>query len=871
MDDGTHQTDEAVPSELRVQSGLTPFRRWLPFLFLFVAMAYGLLTALFQVPENVLYPQSQLSSPASAPQSSRIVQIDYLVAPLENVIEEESWRQKSWQAAPSENSGIGYYDEPVTFKVTVENTGTTTSEQWALVSAPYIDRLRPAILDENGVFQRLREMGDLYPFGNRLISLPPWIWPVSLPTGTSTLLFEVQNAGPTLLPITILDPNTVVSSIAGTMAWKAFITGLLVFALLLNLSFMIKFRLPGLAWLGVLTLSVIHVQLVMEGFGLWLIWPNLPEINAVLNISLCLCLISLCQITPNFIHVSRLPRLLLNATSVLGLLHLLAMPLRLPLLGQDSFLILALTGGAMILALALKQARHEVYARYFALSLLCILLGTIISAARTVGWVPVNSFTDSAFFIGAAAASLILTSGIGRQILEERKKRLNSDIRARQEQTLRSHIEQNYKQLLKTHSVTGKPNRAMLEESLDHLDSKQQPYTVAMIQLTRFNEIEQVLGYRTAEDLLRSYLWELDGFLKRVMGDQLIMIDGYALASIDTSNHAFAFYHSDAQDTYPEKLKTLTNWLGENFREGRFSLSWNSSVGIAHAPEHGVDASEILSSAGFAALDTHQSLTVYDPAIADWQYQQQMLMLDIEEALGNGCIWLEYQPTVRIQDASVASVEALIRWQHPDFGTVAPDRWIPLAEQVGMVHQVTLWVIDRVCEDLGALKYRHGDHIAVAVNISANDLTYPDFLEKVNAIIHQHGAQPSNLILEITETAMMADTALAQEVIRTLSHSGFRIAVDDFGTGHSSLGTLATFELDELKIDRSFLSDILTQPARQRIFRAALDLGEALNLDVVVEGVEEEAIASWLQQFPGLYGQGYYWGKPERLKIQAPV
>ena len=866
MDDSTDQTEKAVLSQLRAQSGLTPFRRWLPFLFLFAAMAYGLLASLLHGPESPLSPLSQVDSPESTSQSSRIVQIDYLVAPLEQIIDDENWRQKSWQAAPSQNSGIGYYNGPVTFKVTVENPRTTDVEQWALVSAPYIDRLRPAILDENGVFQRLREMGDLYPSGNRLISLPPWIWPVSLPTGTSILLFEVQNAGPTLLPITILEPNNVVSSIAGTMTWKAFITGLLVFALLLNLSFMMKFRLPGLAWLGVLTLSVIHVQLVMEGFGLWLIWPNFPEINAVLNISLCLCLISLCQITPNFIHVSKLPRLLLNATSVLALLHLLAMPLRLPLVGQDSFLIIALAGGSMILGLALKQAQHEVYARYFALSLLFILLGTIISAARTVGWVPVNSFTDSAFFIGAAVASLILTSGIGRQILEERKKRLASDIRARQEQTLRSHVEQNYKQLLKTHSVTGKPNRAMLEESLDQLDSQQQPYTVAMIQLTRFNEIEQALGYRTAEDLLRSYLWELDGFLKRIMGDQLIMIDGYALASIDTSNHAFAFYQSDTADTGPEKLKTLVNWLGENFREGRFSLSWSSSVGIAHAPEHGVDASEILSSAGFAALDTHQPLTVYDPAIADWQYQQQMLMLDIEEALGDGSIWLEYQPTVRIQDASIASVEALIRWQHPDFGTVAPDRWIPLAEQVGMIHHVTLWVVDRVCEDMSALKACHGDHIAVAVNISANDLTHPDFLEKVKAIVQHHGAQPSDLILEITETAMMADTALAKDVIRTLSQSGFRIAVDDFGTGHSSLGTLATFELDELKIDRSFLSDILTQPARQRIFRAALDLGEALDLDVVVEGVEEEAIAAWLQQFPGLYGQGYYWGKPEQLK-----
>ncbi|HAP53342.1 MAG TPA: diguanylate phosphodiesterase, partial [Marinobacter adhaerens] len=190
MDDSTHQTEKAVLSQLRAQSGLTPFRRWMPFLFLMAAMAYGLLASLLHAPENPLSALSHVDSPGSASQSSRIVQIDYLVAPLEQVIEDENWRQKNWQAAPSENSGIGYYNGPVTFKVTVENLGATNAEQWVLVSAPYIDRLSPAILDENGAFQRLRDMGDLYPFGNRLISLPPWIWPVSLPAGTTTLLFE---------------------------------------------------------------------------------------------------------------------------------------------------------------------------------------------------------------------------------------------------------------------------------------------------------------------------------------------------------------------------------------------------------------------------------------------------------------------------------------------------------------------------------------------------------------------------------------------------------------------------------------------------------------------------------------------------------
>nr|WP_158498345.1 EAL domain-containing protein [Marinobacter sp. DS40M8] len=206
---------------------------------------------------------------------------------------------------------------------------------------------------------------------------------------------------------------------------------------------------------------------------------------------------------------------------------------------------------------------------------------------------------------------------------------------------------------------------------------------------------------------------------------------------------------------------------------------------------------------------------------------------------------------------------SLIRWHHPEFGYVPPDQWIPQAEQVGVIYPVTLWVIERACSEYPHLTARYGDELAIAVNISATDLTHAGFEEKVTNIITRHNIQAKDLILEITETAMMTDPEASRRMIHTLNRKGFRIAMDDFGTGHSSLGTLASFELDELKIDRSFLKDILDHPTRQRIFRATLELGEALDLDVVVEGVEDEAVVRWLQQFPDLYGQGFFWGKPE--------
>lgn len=476
-----------------------------------------------------------------------------------------------------------------------------------------------------------------------------------------------------------------------------------------------------------------------------------------------------------------------------------------------------------------------------------------------------QELTWKALIAGILVFALLMNIAGGGYILlvVRPQERRNADRQVRQEQQVRSLIEQDYDRLLKSHRVTGKPNRAILEETLDSIDTGQSPYTLCMIRLGRFNEIEQALGYRAAEELLRSYLRQLNSYLKRRSGDRLININGYGLATVDTINHAFALYRENHNDQVHDLLDDIQEWLADNFREGRFSFSWGPSLGIAHAPEHGADAAGILSSAGVASLNTRQILTVYDPAIAEWQYRQQVLMLDVEGGLASNAMWLEYQPKVSIHDSKVSSVEALIRWNHPEFGTVNPDQWIPLAEQVGVIHPVTLWVIERACSEFRHLVSRYGKGLSVAVNVSAVDLIHSGFEDEITNIIARHGMTAADLILEITETAMMTDPEASGRMIHTLSRKGFKIALDDFGTGHSSLGTLASFDLDELKIDRSFLKDILTHPTRQRIFRAALELGEALGLDVVVEGVEDEAVVYWLQQFPGLYGQGYFWGRPE--------
>lgn len=836
--------------------------RWLPLIVLAASVAYGLTTSLWFSPASGARELSEIPQKPSVTPVVISDQWAYRIQPLATILASRSWaRVENWTRIDHGKSGVGYPYRPVTYRLGLENNSDTTVQQNLIVSAPYLDHLAPVLIHPDGRTDHLATLGDRYPFDHRYVDLPQWIWPITLPPGRSTLLVEVRNNGPVLLPLAMASADEVASKGAANLVWKAFITGLLVFALLLNLSIVVRLRRPGLAWLSVLMVAVIHSQLVMDGLGFWLFWPDHPELNALLGITLPLCLIALCEFTPHFLSVGRSSTRLLRVFSLLGSLHLLAAPFAIKLIGQDSFLVTSVLGGAFICGLAFSH-RHHFYGRYFAMSILAILLGATITSLRTIGSLPVNTLTDSAFFLGAALGSLILTSGVGRLLVQERKRRMGSDIRVRQERQLRTRIEQEYDQLMKTHRVTGKPNRPVLEDALEAINSSQSPYTLCIVRLARFNELEQALGYHTAEDLLKQYLRQLNSVLKRCLGDRLVTINGQGLATLDTSNHAFAYYRDRTSGREDPALETITRWLGKNFREGRFSFSWGPSLGLAHAPEHGRDASAILSSAGFASLDDSRPLSVYDPSIARHLYRQQMLILDVEEALKGGEMWLEYQPKVNVRDGRIDSLEGLIRWHHGEFGRVPPDQWIPLAEEVGIIHTVTLWVLDRACQDFASLRDQFGQDISVSVNISAKDLAQPGFHRVAARITRSHGLSPENIILEITETAMMTDPAIARKTISLLSDTGFRIALDDFGAGHSSLGTLATFDLDELKIDRSFLKNILRYPKRQRILRVALELGESLDLDVVVEGVEDEAIAIWLQQFPGLHGQGYYWGPP---------
>ncbi|TBW58787.1 EAL domain-containing protein [Marinobacter halodurans] len=839
------------------------YRIWLPLALFLLLGTYGYLvnltpTATSEATSPVLPPLLPTAStePVRSP-------VSYTLASLDQVLADRSWHQDAgWQTLAPTDNGLGYLDGPATFRVRLDNPTAEAIPLLLDIQAPSLDQVRATRITGDGTPHTLPTLGDRFPFRDRLVDLPSLIWPLRLaPRSQETLLFEVVNAGPTLFPLHLSHPEHLLSDVGSVIAWKAAIYGVLVFALVFDLALLLTLRSMAAAWLTCLLASILFSQLCVDGFGLWLVWPHWPVLGNLLTPMLALGAVALLGFARHFLHLTGRATLLCQGTAAILLLLALVAPLRLPLVGQGTVLLAGSATLALVLGLSLLRWRSSAAARHLTIALLLLMAGAAISMARTVGWIPVNSLTSSGFYLGTGAAAVFLTLVVGYRLVEERRRRLNATLKVVEERRLRARLEQDYHQLMVSHRVTGRPDRSAIEQTLDQLTASHAPFVVGLLRLERYGEIERALGYQEAESLLRKYLAHLSRFLEATFPRQLVLFRGHPLGTVDTFNHVIAL-RTDV-DSIP--WNDVRTWLEQAFSEDHYAFSWMARLGLAYAPEHGSSGSELISRAGFAALSTDVTINVYDPYTERKQNLQHFLILDLDRALRTGGIQLHYQPKICLQNDTVIAYEALIRWQHPEYGAITPGQWIPFAEQVGAIHGVTLWAIERAAQDLAALEHQSGCPVTVSVNISARDLARTDFHGDALAILARHRVSPQRLMLEITETAVMRDVDQARQTLEKLSHAGFRIALDDFGTGYSSLSALATFNLDELKIDRSFLTDIPTDAVRQRIFHAAVELGEALGLRIVVEGVESEAVAQWLRRYPGLCGQGYFWGRPAPL------
>jgi len=408
--------------------------------------------------------------------------------------------------------------------------------------------------------------------------------------------------------------------------------------------------------------------------------------------------------------------------------------------------------------------------------------------------------------------------------------------------------------------LTGLPNRQQLQQQLDKIlvdaGKLQRRVAVLCVGLDDFKGINEQFSYQTGDQLLLALADRLRGHsgrlgaLARLGGDQ------------------FALVQADIEQPYEaaELAQSILDDLEAAFALDHQEIRLRATIGITLFPEDGDSTEKLLQKAEqtmtLAKTRSRNRYQFYIASVDTEMRRRRELEKDLRDALIRNQFYLVYQPQISYRDNRVVGVEALIRWQHPEHGLVPPDLFIPLAEQNGTIIAIGEWVLDQACKQLREWHDQGFSDLRMAVNLSTVQLHHAELPRVVNNLLQMYRLPPRSLELEVTETGLMEDISTAAQHLLSLRRSGALIAIDDFGTGYSSLSYLKSLPLDKIKIDKSFVQDLLDDDDDATIVRAIIQLGKSLGMQVIAEGVETAEQEAYIISEGCHEGQGYHYSKP---------
>lgn len=409
-------------------------------------------------------------------------------------------------------------------------------------------------------------------------------------------------------------------------------------------------------------------------------------------------------------------------------------------------------------------------------------------------------------------------------------------------------------------SVTMLPNRLFLVETLnkyiENATIENSRFAVLHLDLDRFKHISDTLGHNTGDKVLElvgkriKKLIKKEDFFARIGGDEFIILKGNINNDSETIDMA----------------NTIIEEFNSPFEIAEYQLFLTTSIGISIYPYGGENSNDLIKNSDISMYvakgNGGNSYYVYNKALSEKQMENLILINELRQAIGNSELAMFYQPIIDTAKGKVVGMEALLRWSKPEQGFISPDKFIPLAEETGLIISIGEWVLKTVCMQNKRWIDRGYNAKRVFVNISARQFQQKDFFEKIIIILNETGLDPNYLGLEITETTVVQDIKYTMEILEKLKDIGVSISIDDFGTGYSSFNYLKDMKVDGLKIDKSFISETNDNCRKRAIAKTIILLAHQLDLTVTAEGVETKEHLEFLKENDCDYVQGYYYSKP---------
>jgi diguanylate cyclase len=461
--------------------------------------------------------------------------------------------------------------------------------------------------------------------------------------------------------------------------------------------------------------------------------------------------------------------------------------------------------------------------------------------------------------LAVAIAALAAAALIVRQLIATFQQKLEEHASRSRHDLAEAHARLHH---IATHDpLTGLPNRNLLKErlarSLAERHSPGRTIAVAAIDLDRFSSINQSLGHGVGDGVLVEIAHRLESAvplphtLARVGGDSFGLLIDSTTARMEA--HAIT--------------SGMLSALEQPFLVNGEEVRVRASIGVSVFPDDARRGDDLLAHAEAALVSSKRSgggrVLFFDPSMSDSMQERIALENDLRRALAAHEFEVHYQPQISTRTGRILSVEALLRWRHPQKGLISPSSFIPLAEQTGLIVPLDAWVLREACRQARIWLAESGINFKVAVNLSMMQFRCPDALETIVAAVDDAGLDPRSLEIELTESALMIDPEKSATVLKRLRSMGISIAIDDFGTGYSSLSYLRRLPIDKLKIDRSFIRDLPTSPTDESIVRAIVSLAHSVGLQVVAEGVETAEQLERIRELDCDQWQGYHCCQPQ--------
>ncbi|WP_028025955.1 EAL domain-containing protein [Enterovibrio calviensis] len=734
-------------------------------------------------------------------------------------------------------------------KMDLENMAADHRHMSLYFDTPMIDRLNIYQYTPDGEEIRQWNLGDSVDLGYSQGNMPPSVRFTLDAFEQSTIYLHIYSTGIPVMPIWLMDAEefNVLAQLIHTL-WGGFIA-IMILVAVYNLAVYVSLKeRVYLVYAGYVLTAMVQLGAI-HGFGIYLFPPVLQTFfsNNVVALTFGLFLLSL-LFAHLYLRVHKVQSLLKQIVhyGIMVLLGLMLMSFALPEHISGTFLIAVQPVFYALIGLLIWR-RWNVGGRWsgmFMFSWLPLIIAGLFPPLLVTGVIEYTLLSRYAFMLGTVLAVLCMALALAERFRHQR--------------------EESVYQL--THdAISDMPNANVLRLEIESLIGKNVNFSLCCFQIARFSSLAPYMSDKEKRHLVGEVCSRLDIALD---SDEVHVLEvgyrqSYRIASIKEGQFGFIVLSAD-EEKVQLLLSSVLDELDSYVELNNFAIRIQGSIGTSLHPKDGNRTDVLFNKALQALTETSSSskkVSAYDSLNNFNRTLNMSLVADLRKAIDNDELQLYHQPQIDLRTGSIHGSEVLLRWEHPKFGQVSPEVFVKLAEEVGMINDLTMWVIKRAFYQQSKL-VELGFGRRLSINVSASDIAIPNLVDKVADIAHHYKVPTGTLSLELTESTMVSDYDRLNDVIEELSKHDIEVSIDDYGTGYSSLTYLSQLPFTELKIDRGFIQSLTSSPRQQNIVRATTEMAKSLGLMVVAEGVEDLETAVVLKRYGVDIAQGYHYSRP---------